>query len=418
MIKTIQPFKVNGSVSAIAAKSQVHRLLICAALANESTKIYLNTSSEDIDATASSITALGAKVFHGGNFLLVSPIEPSNRGERSPSLIDCGESGSTLRFLLPVAAALGKNCVFTGHGRLPLRPHTPLLDALKSGGVRIGGDFPITVNQKLQNGVFELPGNVSSQYFSGLLMALPLLNGSSKIIANGKLESAGYIEATLEVMAQFGVFAKKTAHGFEIEGGQSYKTPGKTTAEGDWSNAAFWLCAGALGGNITVSGLRENSLQGDREIIDVLKNFGASVKITEDNFFVSGGKLKAITVNAENIPDIVPIIACVASVADGQTVIEGAARLRIKESDRLKTTAGLINDLGGNCVETPDGLVITGKPGGLNGGIANGAGDHRLVMCAAILASVCRQSVTVLGAEAVNKSYPGFFNDLENVRAK
>lgn len=298
----ISPGALCGKIAAISSKSDAHRVLIAAALSKEPCEIICNTESKDIKATVSCLCALGANIQRDGKRFWVSPIKnPQN------ATLDCGESGSTLRFLLPVAAALGIDAVFTGHGRLPYRPLSPLREELIKNGARLSpaGEFPVTASGRLQSGTFALAGNVSSQFVTGLLFALPLLNGDSVIHILPPVESYAYIEMTLSVLRIFGIEVTKQGDSFYIKGNQAYRAPETVTVEGDWSNAAFFLTAGALGGEVTVTGLNPESLQGDRAIMDILKEMGAAVSVREDSVTVQARPLHGTVIDASNIPDLV-----------------------------------------------------------------------------------------------------------------
>lgn len=400
----IEPTPLRGTIGAVPSKSQAHRLLILAALADVPTQISLPQSSADIECTLSCLQAMGAGLERRGGGVLVTPIaEP-----RPAPLLDCGESGSTLRFLLPVAAALGAGGRFCGSGRLPERPLNDLLTAMrKQGAVFSQEKLPLAVSGKLRPGVYVLPGNVSSQYFTGLLLALPLLPGDSAIRIGGELESSAYIEMTLSALRRFGLNVFRCGGSFEIPGGQKYCSPGKVKVEGDWSSAAFFLAAGALGGPVTVAGLDSASPQGDRAIVSVLKRFGAFTQMTGDRVTVSGGKMRGGDIDVREIPDLLPVLAATAAGAEGTTRFTGGARLRFKESDRILSTAALINSLGGSAVELPEGLLVNG--GRLDGGAVDSFGDHRIVMAAAVAALRCAGPVMIRDAGAVEKSYPTFF---------
>ena len=388
----VKPGRLAGRVTAPPSKSDAHRLLICAALADRPTRIRLDAANRDIDATAECLRALGAGIGREGSRLRVSPIE----GRPGAAELDCGESGSTLRFLLPVAAALGIEARFTGRGRLPERPNQVLTDALRAHGARIDADrLPMTVVGPVASGRWELPGNVSSQYITGLLLALPLLEGDSEIALTTALESAPYVDMTLRALNRFGIAVEATEGGWRVPGGQRYRSPGEAAVEGDWSSAAFWLSANALGGNVRVDGLSEDSPQGDRAVSSLLGQ----------------GQI-----DASGVPDLVPALAVAAASLNRTTVITGAARLRLKESDRLQTVADMLSALGHGVEITSDGLIIRGgEPAPCGNAIrtVDGANDHRIVMAAAVAAAFADRPVRVLGAEAVEKSYPGFFRDFE-----
>ena len=399
----IKPKKLSGTVSAIPSKSEAHRLLICAALADGDTVLEMDRTSEDIEATARCLRALGAGIERGEKTMTVSPaVHP----EEAP-LLDCGERGSTFRFVLPVAAAVTNKAAFTGRGRLPQRPISDLMDTMKEHSVAFSADMlPFSIEGKMQPGRFELPGNVSSQYITGLLLAMPMLEGDSEIRLTVPLESGSYVDITVEAMKAFGVNVEGQ---WKVNGGQPYHSPGRIKVGGDWSNSAFFLCAGAVGNEMTVTGLNSNSAQGDRAVVEILRRFGANVTENEDAVTVSSGKLKGIDIDATDIPDLLPVLSVVATFAEGETRFFNAQRLKLKESDRLASTAELLESLGGKAVW--DGEVFTVYGGGLTGGEVKGWGDHRIVMSAAIAAIGCSDTVTVTGAEAVNKSYPAFFED-------
>ena len=265
-------------------------------------------------------------------------------------------------------------------------------------------------------GDYSLPGNVSSQFISGLLFALPLLGGNSTLAVTGALQSARYVSMTEQALAEAGILTKKDGPVWQIGGGQRYASPAVQTVEGDWSNAAFFLCMGALSATgVTVTGLNSTSLQADRAITEILVRFGAELTVSEDAVTVRRGVLHGITLDAGPIPDLVPVVSCLAALCDGETRVENAARLRLKESDRLQTTAALLSALGGSVRELPDGLIISGR-GRLSGGTADACGDHRIAMSAAMAACGCEGPVTVSGSECVAKSYPAFWEDFASLK--
>ena len=388
----ITPSPLSGAVRVPASKSAAHRLLISAALADGPTRIAIGSTNRDIEATAACLRALGADIESEGETLVVSPIA----NVPAEVTLDCGESGSTLRFLLPVAAALGAHATFTGHGRLPQRPNAPLVEALRAHGAVVDSDLlPMAVSGSLTGGRWTLPGDVSSQYVTGLLFALPLLDGDSEISLTTPLASAAYVDMTLQALAQFGIAVETTETGWRVPGGQRYRSPGGAAVEGDWSAAAFWLAANALGASIDVRGLNPDSVQGDRAVTALLE---------QD------------TIDATHVPDLVPALAVAAASQPTRTVITGAARLRLKESDRLQSVADMLAALGHGVAVTPDGLIIDGgppQPCEAPVRTVDGANDHRIVMAAAVAAAHADRPVRVTGAQAVEKSYPDFFRDFE-----
>ncbi|MBR3004921.1 MAG: 3-phosphoshikimate 1-carboxyvinyltransferase [Lachnospiraceae bacterium] len=414
MLKIIPAVKLSGQAAAPQSKSFMHRYMICGALSPEHTEIECSNYSADIMATKGCLVELG--LYMGKGPVIGADI----------CRLDCGESGSTYRFLLPVSAALGKKCEFVLKGNLASRPMDPLFKVLRAHGVikeDLGGGH-IRTSGQLTAGTFLLPGNVSSQYVSGLLMALPILKENSTIIVAGELQSKGYVDMTIEVMRKAGVTVHVTEQGdgkgiiYKVPGRQTYRLEPGAKVEGDWSNAAFWLVAGAISDTgVTCTNLNMESFQGDRQILDIIRRFGAEVTVAEDSVTVKRGNLHGIIIDAANIPDIVPPLAVLACAADGATVIRNAERLRMKESDRLESVSSALNALGAAIVVTKDGLIIDGQGmKGLKGGQTQSFNDHRIAMMSAIAAGICKDSVIIENAEAVSKSYPAFFDDLAGLQ--
>lgn len=401
----IIPSPVSGSIEGIASKSFAHRALICACLAEGESKIKINTTSADIEATVDCLRSLGAKIEKSGVTYTVTPIV--NLPEKA--LIDCGESGSTLRFLLPVICAMGIKTEIRAHGRLPERPLSPLKEELIRMGAEISDYFPLAVSGKISSGEYTLRGDVSSQFVTGLLMALSYL-GCGVIKLLPPVQSRPYIDITLEVLRTFGADIKEENHTFYIN--KNNLNGCDFTVEADWSNAAFPLCMGA-----EVTGLNPDSNQGDKAIIDVLENMGAVITRNGGNFRADVSSLHGCRIDASDIPDAVPVIAAIAATAEGETVIFNAERLRIKESDRIITTANMLRSLGGDITETDDGLIIRGKPF-LSGGETDSFNDHRIAMAAAVASLRCKNEIIIRNSEAVNKSYPSFFDDFNKLGGK
>lgn len=394
----ITPAPISGSIEGIASKSFAHRALICAALAKGKSEIRINTTSADIEATIGCLKNMGAVIEKNGNVYSVTPIDEAPE----TAVIDCGESGSTIRFLLPVVCALGISTEIHGSGRLPERPLSPLKEELIRTGASISDEFPLNVSGRISSDEFTLRGDVSSQFVTGLLMALAYLGGG-RINLLPPVQSRPYIDITLEVLRKFGADIKEENNTFYIN--PSPLTGCNFTVEADWSNAAFPLCMGA-----EVTGLNPESTQGDKAIIDVLKDMGAKIFENNGSFKADLSSLHGCRINAADIPDAVPVIAAIAATANGETVIYNGERLRIKESDRIMTTAHMISSLGGNIAETADGLIINGKEY-LDGGEISSFNDHRIAMAAAVAACSCKGNVIIRNADAVNKSYPAFFDD-------
>lgn len=379
----IIPQKLRGAVTPPASKSMAHRAVLAMALAGGTGTLSNLSDSQDIQATKRCVAALKA---------------PRPEGELP--FLDCGESGSTLRFLIPIALAVAGGGVFTGHGRLMERPQQPYFDIFDEKGIFYGQtDGVLTVRGTLTPGVYRLPGNVSSQFVTGLLYALPLLPGDSTIEITTPLESGGYVDMTLDMLEKFGISVQNKNYAvFHISGNQVYQGR-DITVEGDWSQAGFWYAANFLDNQVAIQGLNADSTQGDRVVASL---YWKLAKPGDTDIDVSG------------CPDLLPPLAVMAAVRSGTTRFVNAARLRIKESDRLATTAALLNALGGHAEEGPDSLTVRGVPA-FSGGTVDGANDHRIVMAAAIAATRSSAPVTILGAEAVRKSYPSFWEDYKQL---
>lgn len=414
MNKTILPGARTGEVHIPASKSQAHRMLLCAAMGENEVTLRCRGLSKDILATVACLKALGASVDAEGEVLHLRPVSAPPPG-LCP--LPCGESGSTLRFLLPLVGVLGASAVFEREGRLPERPIEPLGRELCRNGMDIRSDGArLSCSGQLRPGAFSLPGNISSQYISALLMTLPLLEGESTLHIEGALESAAYVAMTEEVLRLGGVQTEKTGAGYRIPGGQRCRFAPELSVEGDYSNAAFFLCAGALSERgIRVTGLDPQSRQGDRAIVPLLEEMGAQVASDGSSVTVKRAALHGITIDASPIPDLIPVLSVVAAAASGETRVIHAQRLRLKESDRLHSTTQMLRALGAEAEELPDGLVIRGGRT-LAGGTVDACGDHRIAMSAAVAGGICRGAVTICGSECVQKSYPDFWTDFQQLK--
>lgn len=401
---TIRPQKLCGTITPPPSKSQAHRLIIAAALADGESVLSNVAFSQDILATLSCMEQLGARWEKiDGSTIRVQGLAagaPVLQKDGMPHF-DCGESGSTLRFLIPIALAVAGGGVFSGRGRLMERPQKPYFDLFEERGISWEQkDGTLTVRGTLESGTFLLPGNVSSQFFTGLLYALPLLDGASRITATTALESESYIAMTMDALKGCGV-AVDVLEGkqgsFFVPGAQRY-APTQRRVEADWSQAGFWYAAMALGNLVDVTGMSENSRQGDQVVAD------AFVKLCR-----SGD----VELDVADCPDLVPPLAAMAAVRKGPTSIVHAARLRIKESDRLSAVTAVMNALGAHIEELHDGLVICGLETLCGGVSVDACNDHRIAMMAAVAATRCKEPVTIEGAECVRKSYPNFWEDYE-----
>ena len=382
---TITPRPLKGDITVIPSKSQAHRLLICAAFADAPTDLICPDTNRDIEATVDCLNALGAYISRTDSGYCVFPMGKAP----ASATLNCCESGSTLRFMLPIVGALGVDATFQMAGRLPQRPLSPLWEEMERMGCTLTRPTADTLRctGRLRPGVYNIDGGVSSQFITGLLFATALMKGPSRIQIIGKLESAPYVTMTQNAMAAFGV----RSNGFKVSGNEDFHTPGLVHVEGDWSNGAFLLAANALGSALNIRGLDPHSPQGDRAAASLLKQL-------EEN----------IVIDASDIPDLVPILSIVAGAKKGAT-FTNIQRLRIKESDRVASTIAMVEALGGSAWATENTLTICGT--GYRGGTVDAQNDHRIAMSAAIAATVCTEPVTVLGAEAVKKSYPKFWDE-------
>lgn len=396
---TITPKKLSGEVTVPPSKSVAHRLIIAAALAKGVSVISNVSLSKDISATIGAMRALGAEISVDGDKVTVKGIE--NVPEKA--VIDCCESGSTLRFIIPVACALGVEATFIGQGKLPERPITPYLEEFPSHGIEFeyNNTMPFTVKGKLTPGEFKISGGISSQFITGLLLALPVLAGDSKIVLTSHLESRPYVDITKDCLERFGCEFSETETTYSVVGGQRLKAC-DCSVEGDYSQAAFFCVANALGSKLEIKGLNENSSQGDKKIVEICKGISA-----DDN-----GELSPFNIDCSDIPDLVPILAVLGTFCNGTSYITNAARLRIKECDRLEAITECLNAVGGKVTALPDGLVIEGVPS-LKGGTVSGYNDHRIPMAMSVAATRSENPITILGAQCVSKSYPDFFEVYE-----
>ncbi len=416
---TITPGALSGSLRVPSSKSMTHRELIAAALADGESVVHGVTPSQDIEATVRILSLMGAKFIseeaEGGLTFHVS-----GGLSKQDSLLeaDAGESGSTLRFSIPLGLISGNEVRYEGHGKLPARPLTPYYGIFDEKQISYDNDkgLPLTVKGHLKGGVYELPGDVSSQFFTGLLFALPLAQEDSTLRSTTTLESKSYVDMTLDTLARHGItIHEKTPELYEIPGGQSYRN-GIFSVEGDYSQAAFWLVAGIVGGEISLTGLSATSKQGDKAILTILQEMGGH--ISEDGGTITAKKsdTHGTIIDAEDCPDLVPVLAALASVSRGRTEIIHAARVRLKECDRLHAMAVELTKLGAHIEEKPDGLVIDGVEN-LTGGTVSSWNDHRIAMALAAISPKCTGDLTIEGAESVRKSYPGFWEDFGKVQA-
>ena len=398
---TITPKPLEGTITPPPSKSQAHRVLLAAALSGGVSLLSGLAQSQDIAATLSCLRALGTGVEEAGpGALRIHGLGRSIPQAGPFPVFDCGESGSTLRFLIPVALVAAGGGGFTGRGRLLERPQGPYFALFEEKGVSYErtGDF-LTVQGRLTPGTYALPGDVSSQFVTGLLYALPLLEGDSELVLTTPLESRGYVDMTLDVLRKFGIRVEETASGFRVPGNQAFQAR-DLTIEADWSQAAFWYAANFLDGEIDIQGLDHGSAQGDR-------------RIALDYWTLA--RPGEVELDVSQCPDLVPPLAAIAAGRSGVTRLTHAARLRMKESDRLTAVADVLTALGAEVTEGPDSLTLTGRDTLPGGAVVDSHNDHRIAMMAAVAALACEAPVTVTGAECVAKSYPNFWEDYEKL---
>lgn len=413
----IIPSKLKGSVKIPPSKSMAHRAIICAALSDGICRIDNIDYSDDIIATINAMNSLGATIEKHDDYIEVVGIYKNINKIKRNRIIDCNESGSTLRFLVPISLLFKGSNKFIGKGNLGKRPLTTYYNIFNDQGIKYSyeeNNLNLVVDGELKPGVFEVEGNISSQFITGLLFALPLLNGDSKITITKEMESKGYIDLTLKAISDFGIeIINNNYSEFIIKGNQKYNAR-NYRVEGDYSQAAFFLCADGLGNNVLCRDLDLNSLQGDKEIIDILERM--NVVFNANEIGLSGevnGELISTVIDGSQCPDIIPVLSAVSALSKGTTEIINAGRLRIKECDRLSAVTSELKKLGAQIIEKEDGLVITGVEK-LQGGVEVWSHkDHRIAMTLAIASTMCKKPIIIKDYECVAKSYPSFFEDFK-----
>lgn len=413
--------KLEGKVKIPPSKSMAHRGIICASLSSGVSVIDNIDYSDDINATIDAMVSLGAVIDKNEDKLTITGALHKDAKRSAARTVDCNESGSTLRFLVPISLLFDGMTKFIGRGNLGKRPLYTYYNIFKEQGIKynaVDNKLNLMVKGRIKAGEFVLPGNISSQFITGLLFTLPLLEGDSKIIISTELESKGYIDLTLACMKDFGIdIENRDYREFIIKGGQSYNSR-NYRVEGDYSQGAFYLSANALGSKVELLDLREDSLQGDKEAIDILERMGAKFEFKDSITIKDNCKLKSTLIDASQCPDIIPVISLVAALSEGRTEIINAGRLRIKECDRLKAVATELNRLGAKVIEKEEGLIIDGVEE-LEGGIEVWSWkDHRIAMTLAIAATRCKNPIIIKDYDCVAKSYPSFFDDYKMLGGK
>lgn len=410
----IIPSELNGKINIPASKSVAHRLIIAASLSEGVSHIENISYSKDIRATIDCLRKLGADIKESKDKLVISGTSGSIKTGGS---LNCSESGSTLRFLIPIALTEDNSLNFNGQGKLVERPLNTYFKIFDEKNIRYSlenGRLPLHLEGKLKSGIYNAEGNVSSQFITGLLYSLPLLDGNSEINITSNLESKGYIDLTIDTLEKFGIHIEnKDYKKFIIEGNKKYRA-GSFRVEADYSQAAFFLAAGIMGGKTLCQGLDINSLQGDKEIINIIRKMGGNIETEENYIKASKSDTHGIVIDVSDCPDLVPVLSVLASVSRGRTEIINASRLRLKECDRLRAVTTELSKLGADITEFKDSLIINGREN-LDGGETVSYNDHRIAMALAVAAVRCKSPVIIDGCEAVNKSYPGFWEDYRKI---
>ena len=413
----IVPVPLRGKISVPASKSELHRMLICAAFSDRPVRIgaaagYL---SGDIEATVRCLGSLGASVAAEDDAVTVTPVKE----HKNSAVLYCGESGSTLRMLLPAAAAVCGALDVTGRGSLLGRPVGELTDEMQRHGVKFSSrTLPFSTEGLLSGGSFSVPGDITSQYLSGLLLASPLLEGGTSIELTSELASAGYAVMTLDIMERFGVHAIKDGTRYVCTG-KGYVSPEKLDTGGDFSAAAAFITMAAAGKDcdIVLTGLNAASCQPDRKVLDIVERSGADIEVSDTGIRVRSSSLGALSADAGEVPDLIPVLSAASCASTGTSVFRGCARLRYKESDRMSGMTAMLSSMGARVTSDGDTFTV-GRPEKGISCIIDPSGDHRTVMAAAVAAYALSVPVTVRNAEAVEKSYPRFFDDLRSLGGK
>ena len=421
----IKPSILNGKIEIPPSKSYSHRAVIAAALAENSRKSKIDNLkfSVDITTTTDIMENWGAKIKRFESALEI--VGNDGRVVPKDKYVQCNESGSTIRFLIPIGITSKNELIFDGKGKLVDRPLVSYYRIFDKQGIfykNENGKLPLTVNGKLNAGNYEIDGNISSQFITGLLYALPLLDGDSKLTINKNLESKGYIDLTLEILKLAGIeIVNNDYKSFDIKGNQIYR-PFDYTVEGDYSQVAFWIVAGIISANkdneVKCLHVNKNSLQGDREIIEIVERMGANIEIFDDYVLVRPSKTKGTVIDISQCPDIGPILTVLGALSEGETRIINGERLRIKESDRITSIKTELNKLGANVAEEGDSLIIQGVEGFKGGVTVSAWNDHRIAMSLAIASTRCEKEIILEEAESVRKSYPHFWDDFVKMGGK
>ncbi|OQY42688.1 MAG: 3-phosphoshikimate 1-carboxyvinyltransferase [Fusobacteriia bacterium 4572_74] len=414
----IIPNKLKGDVVIPPSKSLAHRAIIAGSLADGKSTITNLNFSNDITVTTQAMKDLGVDIEIFEDYEVITG---SKNLKRINDTINCGESGSTIRFMIPISLLADGEVTFVGEGRLTTRPLNIFHEIFDKQGIKYSHgveELPLTIDGKLKSGKFEVRGDISSQFITGLLYTLPKLDGNSEIIITTNLESKGYIDLTLDILDKFGIkIINENYEKFIVPGNQGYKAH-DYRVEGDFSQVAFWLVAGFLNDGINCLGMNPESLQGDSEIIKILKDMGGDLTVDEDIINITGKKSNGATIDLSQCPDLGPIVTVLASLSEGITYLINAGRLRIKESDRITSMTTELNKLGAKIVETENGMIIEGVKN-LKGGVEVDAwNDHRVAMALAVASSRCDEPIILIGADSVKKSYPNFWKDFESLGGK
>lgn len=410
----IENSRLKGNIKIPPSKSMSHRAIMAAGLSKGKSEIKNLIFSKDIKATIECMRNVGASIIEHEDSIEVEGIGGVQIKKYN---FYCNESGSTIRFMIPIGMMDHDNkqaVVFHGEGRLKTRPLTPYFDIFNKMNIQYEypSSLPLKIWGTLESGIYELPGNVSSQFVTGLMYALSLSEGDSVIKMTSTLESKSYVDMTIDVLKAFGInIENKEYKEFYVPGNGKYNSR-EYTVEGDYSQVAFFIVAGLINGDLRLTGLKEKSLQGDSEILEIVKRMGGDIRFEDGVLIVKKSKTHGVEIDMSEIPDMLPAISVLAALSEGRTHLYNGQRIRLKESDRIKAMYTELKKLGAKVEETEDGLIINGVAQ-LTGGAVEGWNDHRIVMALAVAATCASSPVTITDAHAITKSYPHFFDDLK-----
>lgn len=408
---SIKGERIIGEIEAISSKSIFHRALILASFSEKKIKISFNALSKDILKTLEILNSLGTKLTIKKQYVEICKGNPIHEVD-----INFGESGSSLRFLLPYIFLHDRKAFLSAERRLSERPIKDLVEQISKNGVNLSSKkLPFTGRGSFyqEDKVFRFPGNISSQYISGILMIAPFMKGKTRIIIEGRLESKPYVDMTIKIMKDFGLIISENDFGYEVCGEQKIKDIRTYIIEGDYSNSATFIASGIIGGEMIIRNLKYPSIQGDSKIIEEILKSGGNIEIFKDFVIVKKSDIKGFDIDCSDIPDLVPVLSVLAHYSTEKSILRNVNRLRLKESDRIESLLNLFERVGGDCKYINGDLHI--EPARLHGNRIESFNDHRIVMAATVVAVLSREEVEIDGFEAIEKSYPDYVEELKKI---